>query len=153
MTHQASPVLIVGSMAFDDLELPSGSAKDVVGGSATYGAYAASIYAPVRLVAVVGDDFPAAHTAWLKQRGIDVDGLIHKPGKTFHWKGRYGLDLNEAQTLGTDLNVFADFDPVLPASYLDARTVFPANIDPDLQRKVLSQVKAPKLIGMDSMNL
>lgn len=146
-------IVVVGSVAFDSLETPAGKREQALGGSANYFSIASSLLTDVKLCAVVGDDFPPAHVAWLKKRGIDVDGLIHKAGKTFHWKGRYGLDLNEAQTLGTDLNVFADFDPILPASYLDARTVFLANIDPDLQRKVLTQVKSPKLIGMDSMNL
>lgn len=146
-------IVVVGSVAFDSLETPAGKREQALGGSANYFSIAASMLADVKLCAVVGDDFPADHVAWLKKRGIDVDGLSRKAGKTFHWKGRYGADLNEAQTLGTDLNVFADFDPQLPSSYLDARTVFLANIDPDLQRKVLSQVKSPKLIGMDSMNL
>jgi sugar/nucleoside kinase (ribokinase family) len=146
-------IVVVGSVAFDSLETPAGKREQALGGSANYFSIAASMLTPVQLCAVVGQDFPTEHVGWLKKRGIDVDGLVTKPGKTFHWKGRYGADLNEAQTLGTDLNVFADFDPHLPESYRDARTVFLANIDPDLQRKVLSQVKAPKLIGMDSMNL
>lgn len=147
-------IVVVGSVAFDSLETPAGKREQALGGSANYFSIAGSMLTDVKLCAVIGDDFPAQHVSWLKKRGIDVEGLTRKAGgKTFHWKGRYGADLNEAQTLGTDLNVFADFDPVLPASYVDAQTVFLANIDPDLQRKVLSQVKAPKLIGMDSMNL
>lgn len=146
-------IVVVGSVAFDSLETPAGKRDQALGGSANYFSIAASMLTDVKLCAVVGADFPEPHVQWLKKRGIDVDGLSRKEGKTFHWKGRYGTDLNEAQTLGTDLNVFADFDPQLPASYVDASTVFLANIDPDLQRKVLSQVKSPKLIGMDSMNL
>jgi len=146
-------IVVVGSVAFDSLETPAGKREQALGGSANYFSICSNFFTDVSLCAVVGDDFPAAHTAWLKEKGIDVSGLMHATGKTFHWKGRYGSDLNEAQTLGTDLNVFADFDPKLPAHYADAQTVFLANIDPDLQRKVLSQVKAPKLVGMDSMNL
>ena len=146
-------IVVVGSVAFDTLETPAGRRDKALGGSANYFSICAGFFTDVRLCAVVGDDFPAEHVAWLKDRGIDTAGLINKPGKTFHWTGRYGTDLNEAQTIGTDLNVFADFDPVLPAHYANAQTVFLANIDPDLQRKVLTQVKAPKLVGMDSMNL
>ncbi len=146
-------IVVVGSVAFDSLETPAGKRERALGGSANYFSICASMLTKVQLCAVVGDDFPAGHTAWLGQRGIDTSGLLSKTGKTFHWSGRYGTDLNEAQTLGTDLNVFADFDPVLPSSYADARTVFLANIDPDLQRKVLAQVTKPRLIGMDSMNL
>jgi len=146
-------IVVVGSVAFDSLETPAGKREQALGGSANYFSICANFFTDVRLCAVVGDDFPASHTAWLGSKGIDTSGLIQKPGKTFHWKGRYGTDLNEAQTLGTDLNVFADFDPILPAHYANAETVFLANIDPDLQRKVLTQVKAPKLVGMDSMNL
>lgn len=146
-------IVVVGSVAFDSLETPAGKREQALGGSANYFSICSNFFTDVSLCAVVGDDFPAAHTAWLKEKGIDTSGLMHAAGKTFHWKGRYGSDLNEAQTLGTDLNVFADFDPKLPAHYADAQTVFLANIDPDLQRKVLAQVKAPKLVGMDSMNL
>ncbi|MDP2344834.1 MAG: PfkB family carbohydrate kinase [Deltaproteobacteria bacterium] len=146
-------IVVVGSVAFDSLETPVGRRDRCLGGSANYFSISASMLTDVKLCAVVGDDFPAEHTEWLGKRGIDTSGLMHASGKTFHWTGRYGTDLNEAQTLGTDLNVFADFDPQLPASYVDATTVFLANIDPDLQRKVLSQVKKPRLIGMDSMNL
>jgi sugar/nucleoside kinase (ribokinase family) len=146
-------IVVVGSVAFDSLETPAGRREQALGGSANYFSLCASFFSDVKLCAVVGDDFPEDHVNLLKSRRVDVTGLQRVPGKTFHWKGRYGTDLNEAQTLGTDLNVFADFDPNLPASYVDARTVFLANIDPDLQRRVLAQVKSPKLIGMDSMNL
>ncbi len=146
-------IVVVGSVAFDSLETPAGKRDQALGGSANYFSICGNFFTDVRLCAVVGEDFPADHVAWLTEKGIDTSGLIQKPGKTFHWKGRYGSDLNEAETLGTDLNVFADFDPVLPAHYADASTVFLSNTDPDLQRKVLEQVKAPKLVGMDSMNL
>jgi sugar/nucleoside kinase (ribokinase family) len=147
-------IVVVGSVAFDSLETPAGRREQALGGSANYFSLCASFLTDVQLCAVVGHDFPESHVDVWKQRRIDVSGLQRRvDGKTFHWKGRYGTDLNEAQTLGTDLNVFADFDPQLPESYLDARTVFLANIDPDLQRKVLSQVRKPALVGMDSMNL
>jgi sugar/nucleoside kinase (ribokinase family) len=147
-------IVVVGSVAFDSLETPAGKRDQALGGSANYFSLCASFFSDVKLCAVVGNDFPESHVQLLQSKKIDTTGLQRKTeGKTFHWKGRYGTDLNEAQTLGTDLNVFADFDPQLPASYVDAQTVFLANIDPDLQRKVLSQVKNPKLVGMDSMNL
>ncbi len=145
-------IVVVGSMAFDSLETPFGKREQALGGSANYFSIASANFTNVKLVAVVGEDFPAEHVAWLKGRGIDTDGLDRKPGKTFHWKGKYGFDLNEAQTLDTQLNVFAGFDPVLPASYRKADTVFLANIHPSLQLKVLDQIEKPRLVAMDSMN-
>lgn len=145
-------VVVVGSMAFDTLETPFGKRDRALGGSANYFSMCASFFTDVKLVAVVGDDFPEEHVTYLQERGIDTSGLARAKGKTFHWTGRYGFDLNEAQTLGTDLNVFADFDPQLPKSYREADTVFLANIDPVLQRKVLDQVESPKLVAMDTMN-
>jgi sugar/nucleoside kinase (ribokinase family) len=147
-------IVVVGSVAFDSLETPAGKREQALGGSANYFSLSASFFSDVKLCAVVGNDFPEGHVDLLRSKRIDTTGLQRRTdGKTFHWKGRYGTDLNEAQTLGTDLNVFADFDPQLPPSYVDARTVFLANIDPDLQRRVLAQVKNPRLVGMDSMNL
>lgn len=146
-------IVVVGSVAFDSLETPYGKREQALGGSANYFSLSAAFFSNVRLCAVVGEDFPKDHVARLNMKGIDTAGLIWASGKTFHWKGKYGLDLNEAQTLDTQLNVFADFDPKLPESYRGAETVFLANIDPDLQRRVLEQVAAPKLVGMDSMNL
>lgn len=145
-------VLVVGSMAFDSLETPFGKRDQALGGSANYFSLCASNFTDVKLVAVVGDDFPEDHVAFLKERNVDTGGLVRAPGKTFHWTGRYGYDLNEAQTLDTKLNVFADFDPKLPDSYRNVDTVFLANIDPELQLKVLKQVERPKLVAMDSMN-
>lgn len=149
MSH---PVLLVGSMAFDDLDLPSGSFKDVVGGSATYGAFAASLYAPCRLVAVVGKDFPAATTAQLEGRGVDTKGVEHADGKTFRWAGKYSENLTSRETLDTQLNVFASFDPKIPARYADTPFVLLGNIHPALQLSVLDQVKNPKLVVADTMN-
>ena len=146
------PVLIVGSMAFDDLELPTGSFKDVVGGSATYGAYAASVFSPVRLVAVVGHDFPEAQLAALRERGAETDGVAKADGKTFRWAGRYSQNLTSRETLDTQLNVFATFDPKLPASYRATPLVLLGNIHPALQVSVLDQIERPKLVVADTMN-
>jgi sugar/nucleoside kinase (ribokinase family) len=104
------------------------------------------------LVGVVGEDFPQSHLDVLRTRGVDISGVTRASGKTFHWRGEYGFDLNEAKTLKTDLNVFADFRPNLPATYRDAETVFLANIDPDLQLSVLDQIKSPRLVALDTMN-
>src|SRR5688572_28105342 len=146
-------IVVVGSVAFDSLETPYGKREQALGGSANYFSLSASFFTNVKLCGVVGQDFPNDHVEWLKSKGIDTAGLQVAEGKTFHWTGKYGLDLNEAQTLDTQLNVFASFQPKLPASYVDAETVFLANIDPDLQRSVLEQVKNPKIVGLDSMNL
>ncbi len=146
------PILIVGSMAFDDLELPTGSFKDVVGGSATYGAYAATSFAPVRLVAVVGDDFPAAELSSLGARGADAAGVERAKGKTFRWAGRYSQNLSSRETLDTQLNVFADFSPKIPAEFQDSPLVLLGNIHPALQVRVLDQVSRPKLVVADTMN-
>jgi sugar/nucleoside kinase (ribokinase family) len=145
-------ILVVGSVAFDTVETPFGQGNEVLGGSATYFATAASFFAGVRLVAVVGEDFPVEHREFLQSRNIDLAGLQVAPGRTFRWKGRYGFDLNEAQTLETHLNVFEGFQPKLPESFLDTEIVFLANIDPQLQLEVVRQVKRPRLIACDTMN-
>jgi sugar/nucleoside kinase (ribokinase family) len=146
------PVLIVGSMAFDDLELPTGSFQDVVGGSATYSALAASTFAPVRVVAVVGQDFPEAELENLRKRGIDTSGIERRDGKTFRWAGRYSANLTWRETLDTQLGVFAGFDPKLPPAYADAPLVLLGNIHPALQQSVLEQVRQPRLVAADTMN-
>jgi len=145
-------VLVVGSVALDTVETPFGKVTDALGGSAVYFALAASLYTPVALVGVVGEDFPARYLEWLRQRPIDLRGLQVRPGRTFRWVGWYDYDLNHAHTLETHLNVFADFQPDLPADYRRARFVFLANIDPDLQLRVLDQVERPELVVVDSMN-
>lgn len=145
-------ILVVGSVAFDSVETPFGRVEDVLGGSATYFSTSASFFTDVNLVAVVGDDFSSEHVDFLRSRNIDLTGLTRVPGQTFHWKGRYGYDLNEAQTLETHLNVFADFKPVVPDSYADADYLILANIDPELQLEVLNQVKSPRLVACDTMN-
>ncbi len=145
-------LLVVGSIGLDTLETPFGQREEVLGGAASYFSTAASFFGPVRAVAVVGDDFPAAHLDFLASRGVDLEGVARRPGRTFRWKGRYEFDLNVAHTLDTQLNVFAEFRPELPAAYRDSQYVFLANIDPDLQRTVLDQVRGPRFVGMDTMN-
>lgn len=145
-------ILVVGSVAFDSVETPFGRGDDVLGGSATYFSTSASFFTGVQLVAVVGEDFPAKHRDFLSSRNIDLTGLQVAPGKTFRWKGRYGYDLNEAQTLETHLNVFEGFQPQLPEDFRNAEVVFLANIDPELQTEVVRQVTRPRLIACDTMN-
>lgn len=145
-------IVVVGTVAFDTVETPFGKGENVLGGSATYFSTSASFFTDVSLVAVVGEDFPEEHVEFLKTREINTEGLQRIPGKTFHWTGKYGYDLNEAQTLETQLNVLTEFDPKLPQSYCNAEYLFLANIDPDLQMQVLEQVKQPKLIACDTMN-
>jgi sugar/nucleoside kinase (ribokinase family) len=145
-------ILVVGSVFFDSIETLHGRAERALGGAATYFAVAASFFAPVRMVAAVGDDFPREDMEFLSQRGIDLAGLQRRPGLTGAWTGRYHEDMNQRDTVQLDLNVFADFRPQLPASYRDAQYVFLANIDPRLQAMVLDQLPAPGLIGCDTMN-
>ncbi len=149
----ATPVLIVGSMALDSVRTPMGEVRDALGGAADYSSVAASFFAPVQLVGVVGDDFPREHLDFLASRDIDLAGVqTIAGGKTFRWAGYYDFDLNIAHTLDTQLNVFADFQPTLPEAYKQAKYVFLANIDPELQLQVLSQVSAPKFTVCDTMN-
>jgi len=145
-------ILVVGSVAFDSVETPFGCVENVLGGSATYFSTSASFFTDVSLVAVVGDDFPREHTDFLRSRNIDLRGLARNPGETFSWKGRYGYDLNDAQTLETRLNVFETFKPVIPPEYSRADYLFLANIDPDLQMEVMRQVSNPRVIASDTMN-
>ncbi len=145
-------IVVVGTVAFDTVETPFGRGENVLGGSATYFSTSASFFSDVSLVAVVGEDFPQEHLDFLKSREIDLQGLQQIPGKTFHWSGKYGYDLNEAQTLDTQLNVLMEFKPELPASYRETDVLFLGNIDPELQLQVLDQVKKPRLTACDSMN-
>lgn len=147
-----SEILVVGSVAYDSIATPEGSSHCTLGGSANYFATAASLYSKVNVVGVVGEDYGAEDLAILKERNVDLAGLKQVPGKTFRWSGRYEGDMNEAITLDTQLNVFAHFHPVLPESYRQTPYVFLANIDPELQIDVLSQVEQPKLVGADTMN-
>ena len=146
------PLLVVGSVALDSLETPFGRREDVLGGSASYFSVCSSFFGPTRMVAVVGEDFPEDHVRFFASRGVDLAGLVRRPGRTFRWKGRYEFDLNTAHTLDTQLNVFAEFRPELPSHYRDSEYVFLGNIDPDLQRAVLDQVRAPRFVACDTMN-
>lgn len=145
-------VLVVGSVALDTVETPFGAREEVLGGSATYFSMAASYFTPVQVVGVVGRDFPERHFDLLKSRRVDLDGLTRAEGRTFRWRGRYCNQMNEAQTLDTELNVFEQFNPVLPASFVDAPFVFLGNIDPTLQCRVLDQIAHPRLVAADTMN-
>jgi sugar/nucleoside kinase (ribokinase family) len=145
-------LLVVGSVAFDSVKTPFGKVDEVLGGSATYFSTSASYFTNVSLVAVVGTDFPDKHLEFLKSRMIDIDGIEKTEGKTFRWKGEYGYELNEARTLDTQLNVFQSFKPNLPEKYKNAKVVFLANIDPDLQMDVLKQVDKPEIVACDTMN-
>jgi sugar/nucleoside kinase (ribokinase family) len=147
-------LLAVGSLAMDTIETPFGRVENVLGGSATYIATAASYFVtPIRLVGVVGGDFPKEYIDFLESREIDLEGLqVVKNGKTFRWGGRYQYDLNTRETLFTELNVFEHFDPVIPPAFRKSTYICLGNIDPDLQRKVLEQIEKPRLVVGDTMN-
>jgi sugar/nucleoside kinase (ribokinase family) len=148
------PLLIVGSIAFDDLDMPTGEHRDVLGGAATYAALSASLLAPgaVRVVGIVGSDLPEAHLEALRARGVDTTGVERVAGKTFRWHGRYSSDLASRTTLDTQLNVFADFSPKLPPAYKSSPFVLLGNIHPKLQVDVVEQAQSPKLVVADTMN-
>jgi len=146
------PVLIAGTVALDDLKTPFGEKKGVLGGSAVHGSVAASFFSPVSLLSIVGKDFPKKHIDFLRSRNIDTRGLKITDGKTFHWEGFYEYDMNQAHTKRTDLNVLLEFDPELPPEYRDSKYVFLANVDPDIQLKMLSQLGSPELVVADTMN-
>ncbi len=148
----ANHVLVVGSVALDSVETPFGKADDVLGGSGTYFSSAASHFAPVQLVGVVGDDYPVHLLQPLADRGVDLAGLEKVSGSSFRWRGRYRHDLNAAETLETHLGVFSNFRPSIPAQFRKAPFVFLANIDPRLQLQVLEQVEKPRLVACDTMN-
>lgn len=135
----------------DTIDAPGGRVEEAVGGSATYFSLAAALFAPVAVVGVVGDDFPAAAVEMLRARGVDCQGVERRPGRTFRWRGRYD-DVNVAITEGTDLGVFAEFDPTIPSASVGAPFVFLGNIDPLVQAAVLAQVQAPKFVAVDTMN-
>ncbi|MFA6583996.1 MAG: PfkB family carbohydrate kinase [Elusimicrobiaceae bacterium] len=146
-------IVVVGSVAFDSIETVHGKTEQTLGGSAVYFSLASSAFTNVKLVGVAGEDFGAENIAKLRAHKIDLEGLeIIKKGKTFHWHGSYDKDYNEALTKKTELNVFETFDPQLPLSYRNTPNIFLANIDPDLQMRVLDQIKKPRLIACDTMN-
>jgi sugar/nucleoside kinase (ribokinase family) len=145
-------LLVVGSVALDTVKTPFGEVSEVLGGSATFFSTAASYFTSVNLIAVVGEDFPPQHLAFLKSRDIDLTGLERRPGKTFRWKGEYSHQLNEAHTLDTKLNVFETFRPKIPEAYRSPDLLFLGNIDPELQLDVLQKLSRPPLVACDTMN-
>jgi sugar/nucleoside kinase (ribokinase family) len=146
-------LVIVGSVAFDTIRTPWGDRERIVGGSGTYCALAASYFTRPRIVGVVGRDFPRKTLALLRSRGVDLAGLKVKAGKTFHWEGKYEDDPNRRTTLRTELNVFADFRPEVPASYRGSRIVYLANLNPEHHEFVLRQFRKPALVAMDTIRL
>jgi sugar/nucleoside kinase (ribokinase family) len=150
----AKPILVVGSVALDSVHTGTENALEVLGGAASYFSISASLFAPVRLVAIVGEDFPMPHRELFQHRGIDLEGLQVGKGRTFRWRAHYwGPRLESRETLETQLNVFADFHPALPPAYRSSPIVFLANIQPALQLEVLDQVKSADFIACDTMNL
>ena len=147
-----SHILVVGSLAYDDVHTPYDSRRDVLGGAASYFSLAACLYAPVRLMGVVGDDFRESDLERLRKKGIDLAGVEHAKGRSFRWLGRYDHDLATAETINTDLGVFGDWEPAVPPAFADSEFVFLANILPEIQRRMLDQVRKPKAIALDTMN-
>ncbi len=145
-------IMVVGSVGYDSITTPKGKREGILGGSANYFSMAASRYAPIRVVGVVGQDYQPEHRQWLEKMGVDLSGLQQVAGKTFSWEGRYEKDMNDAITLATNLNVFESFRPQIPDVYQGSEVVFLANIDPVLQLQVLEQAKNPKIIGADTMD-
>jgi sugar/nucleoside kinase (ribokinase family) len=147
-----SSILVVGSLAYDDVRTPVASRDGVLGGAASYFAMAASLYAPVRLVGVVGDDFKERDVARLRDRGVDLGGLERRHGSSFRWKGTYDFALDTAETINTDLGVFGNWKPKIPGAFVDSEFVFLANIDPEIQLATLEQMRRPKVVALDTMN-
>jgi sugar/nucleoside kinase (ribokinase family) len=145
-------ILVVGSLAYDDVQTPYDSRREVLGGAASYFSLAACLYAPVRLMGVVGDDFRPGDLERLRTKGIDLAGVEHAKGRSFRWLGRYDHDLATAETINTDLGVFGDWEPTVPPAFVDSEFVFLANILPEIQRRMLEQVRRPKAIALDTMN-
>jgi sugar/nucleoside kinase (ribokinase family) len=146
-------VLVVGSTALDSIKTPKAENPRLLGGSASHAAVAASFFSPVRLMGVVGDDFPSAYLRLYRRHGIDLEGLQRQPGKTFHWSGEYEVNMNNRRTLLTELGVFESFTPTLPKSYQSSPYVLLANIAPALQHHVLDQMQRPRLVFADTMDL
>jgi cytidine kinase len=146
-------VLIVGSTALDSIKTPKAENPRLLGGSASHAALAASFFAPVKLVGVVGEDFPRKYLELYRRHGIDLAGLQIVPGKTFHWSGEYEVNMNNRRTLATELGVFETFTPVLPESHRRSSFVLLANIAPALQHHVLDQMDRPRLVAADTMDL
>jgi sugar/nucleoside kinase (ribokinase family) len=145
-------ILVVGSVALDSVSTIHGSTKRALGGSAVHFSLSASQFSPVKMVGVVGEDFPKKYRGYLTRRNISLEGMEVLPGKTFHWVGRYDRDYKNAETIATHLNVFEQFKPKLNAEHKRCGVLFLANIDPDLQRSVLDQMGRPRLVAADTMN-
>jgi sugar/nucleoside kinase (ribokinase family) len=145
-------VLIVGSIGLDTIETPFGKKQDILGGSAVHASVSSSFYASTAVVGVAGSDFPEEHLEFLRSRKIDVNGIQILPGKTFRWSGYYEYDMNQAHTRDTELNVYTLFDPKVPEKLRKSEYIFLANLDPELQLKVLDQLENPKLVAMDTMD-
>jgi len=152
MTESNGSILVVGSVALDQIATPFDNVQEVIGGAAVHFAAAASVLAPVQLVGVIGEDYPTSELDFLKERGVDLAGLEQRPGESFRWGGRYHYDMNTRETTHTELGVFAEFSPALPADFRSARWVFLGNIDPTLQLDVLDQIAEPILVACDTMN-
>lgn len=146
-------VLVVGSVALDDIETPLEKHSDLLGGSASYASIAAAYFGEVQFVGIVGEDFPKEHLEFFRSRGIDLRGLQQVPGKTFRWSGKYHWDMNTRETLSVHLNVFETFQPQLPENFRDAKVVLLANIAPELQNHVLDQTTRPHFVIADTMDL
>lgn len=145
-------ILAVGSVALDGVETPFGAVEEAVGGSAVHFSAAASLFSPVQVVGVVGEDYPMEKLAFLKDRGVDLSGVAQRPGSSFRWSGRYTHDLSSPETLATELGVFADFHPRIPSAFTAPDILFLGNIDPRLQLEVLEQVDRPQVVACDTMN-
>ncbi len=150
---KAMSLVVIGSVAYDAIETPHGKRERTLGGSCTYIALSASYFTRTYIVAVVGEDFEEQDKALLTDKGVDLEGLEHVPGKTFFWSGVYSADMNDRKTLQTDLNVFADFQPKVPAAYAEMPYLFLGNIQPVLQANVQEQLHRPRFVGGDTMNL
>jgi sugar/nucleoside kinase (ribokinase family) len=152
MTGSNGNILVVGSVALDEISTPFDSVQEVIGGAAVHFAAAASVLAPVQLVGVIGDDYPIEELDFLRDRGVDLSGLEERAGRSFRWGGQYHYDMNTRDTTHTELGVFAEFAPQLSPDFRTARWVFLGNIDPTLQLSVLDQIEAPTLVACDTMN-
>lgn len=153
INQQKTEVVVVGSIALDTITTPAAMRRDVLGGSVSFACVAASFFANVGMVGIVGTDFPEKYIRLLRRFGIDLSGLQREQGRTFRWSGVYEQDMDNRRTISTDLNVFAGFSPELPESYREAPFLFLANIAPDLQLKVLSQARSPRFTAADTMDL
>ncbi len=147
-----SAIVVVGSVAYDDVQTPFERKRAVLGGAACYSAIAASLYAPVKVVGVVGEDFAASDIERLARKDVDTSAIERRPGRSFHWSGRYDYDLSAAESLSTELGVFAEWRPRVPERFAESEFVFLANIDPEIQLETLEQMRRPAVVVLDTMN-